>query len=277
MKCAWQELLSILPVSIRHQVDKLGANDLQEIRLRLGKPPELVSQLRRIRLECNVTEGDLSFIVNTASRYSPWLSVSSASGYISAPGGHRIGLCGNAVIKDGQMTGFHTLRSVNIRVARDIPGCSKDLCRMKGSILLIGRPGCGKTTLLRDLIRQRSAWENIGVVDERGELFPDRTPFDTGPRTDILTGCTKEHGIENLLRTMTPDTIAVDEITSEEDCRAIQHAGWCGASLLATAHAGSRQDLESRPLYNSLMNSGLFEHLVIIQPDKSWHKERMRL
>ena len=277
MKCAWQQLLSILPNSIRGYLDRQWANELQEIRLRLGRPPEFISRQRRQIAERQVLPEELTFVVNTASRYSPWLSVTSAAGYITAAGGHRIGLCGNAVIKDGVMTGFHELHSLNIRVARDIPGCSRDLWRSKGSVLVIGKPGCGKTTLLRDLIRRRSELENVAVVDQRGEIFPDAAAFDTGPRTDILTGCGKSQGIENLLRTMTPDTIAVDEITGEPDTQALLHAGWCGVSLLATAHAASREDLFRRPVYRPLWESGLFDHLVILQPDQSWQAERMRV
>ncbi len=274
MKCAWQQLISILPMSLRADVDK-QQKDLQEIRLRLGKPPELVCHSRRILLQKPVTEGELTFVVNTASRYSPWISVTTAAGYIAAPGGHRIGLCGSAVIKDGQMTGLRALQSINIRVARDLPGCSGTLGQIKGSILIIGKPGSGKTTLLRDLIRQRSANENIGVVDQRGELFPEGSAFDTGQHTDVLSGCAKGEGIEILLRTMTPDTIAVDEITAPSDCDALMHAGWCGTALLATAHASGREDLLQRPLYKVLAKSGLFDHLVILHSDKTWHKERM--
>lgn len=277
MKCAWKELLSILPQNLRCCVDKLESESLQELRLRLHQPPELVLQRRRLRLDRLVSSEDLSFIVNTASRYSPWIAASSSAGFITAPGGHRIGLCGEAVMKEGNMTGFRTLRSVNIRVARDLPGISRDLCRLSGSVLIIGRPGCGKTTLLRDLIRQRSFRENVAVVDERGELFPEQAGFDIGQRTDVLTGCPKPQGIENLLRTMGPDTIAVDEITAEDDARALLHTLWCGVSLMATAHAASREDLLTRPVYAPIAKSGLVEHLIIMQPDKTWQRERMGL
>lgn len=277
MKCAWKELLSILPPSMRQNVDALAASGLQELRLRLQNPPELVLDKRRLWLERTVTAEDLSFVVNTASRYSPWIGATSALGYITAPGGHRIGICGDAVIRDEKMGGFRTIRSLNIRVARDYPGISGELSRQSGSVLIVGKPGCGKTTLLRDLIRQRSKTENIAVVDERGELFPERAGFDTGFRTDILTGCGKAQGLERMLRTMTPDTIAVDEVTAEDDCKALLQAAWCGVHLLATAHASGKQDLLARPIYAPLIQSGVFEQLVIMRADKSWHWERMDL
>lgn len=275
MKCAWKELLSILPPSLRQSVDKLGASTLQELRLRLDQQPELVLTNRRISLERAVTAEEMSFVINTASRYSPWLGATSAFGYITAPGGHRIGICGEAVIRDGVMSGFRTIRSLNVRVARDYPGLGRELGKLSGSVLIVGKPGCGKTTLLRDLIRQRSENENVAVVDQRGELFPERSGFDTGHRTDILSGCGKRQGLECLLRTMTPDVIAMDEITAREDCRALLHAANCGVALLATAHASCKEDLVRRPLYIPLMKGGVFHNLVIMQPDKSWYWERV--
>lgn len=275
MKCAWKELLSIFPTQYQGMVSGYETSGLQEIRLRLHNEPELVLMNRRVRLKKEVSSEDLSYVVNVASRYSPWLASTSSAGYITAPGGHRIGLCGDAVMKNGEMTGFRSLRSINIRLCRDLPGCSGELHRLKGSVLIIGKPGSGKTTLLRDLIRKRSQKENTAVVDERMELFPERAGFDMGIHTDILSGCGKERGIELLLRTMGPDLIAVDEITAQEDCEALLHAGWCGVSLLATAHAGCRKDLFARPIYASLVKSGIFDHLVILQADKTWHSERM--
>lgn len=277
MKCAWKELLGILPLWCRQEVDELGRDTLQELRLRAGAVPELVRSNGEVKLKRSVTTEDLSYVVNTASRYSPWAASTAAQGYITAAGGHRIGLCGQAVVQAGDVTGMRVITSLCIRVARDIPGLARPLSGQSGSILIIGRPGSGKTTLLRDLIRQRSdtGRHAVGVVDERGELFP--AGFMTGFRTDVLTGCSKGQGIDQLLRTMGPATVAVDEITSEKDCEALVKAGWCGVHLLATAHAGSREDLFSRPVYRSLVSHKLFDTLVILHPDKSFRTERMTL
>ena len=280
MRCAWKELLSILPSWMRREVDELGQDTLQELRLRLGLPPELIRSSTNTTLKRAVTAEDIHAVVNTASRYSPWSAATAAQGDIPAPGGQRIGLCGEAVVKNGSMTGIRQATSLCIRVARDFPGIAPRFQGTRSSILIIGRPGSGKTTLLRDMIRQRSAncTGSIAVVDERGELFPNNgTAFSPGSRTDVLTGCSKREGIEILLRTMGPEIIAVDEITSEGDCKALIHAGWCGVALLATAHAATREDLYSRPVYKPLITSKLFDTLVILRADKSWKAERMEL
>ena len=282
MRCAWQAYKSLLPVWMRDDVDKHGRDTLQELRLRIGAPPELILKSSSFWLDRPVREEDLKFCVNVASRYSPWASTTAAKCYITAHGGHRIGLCGEAVIADGRMTGLRTLTSLNIRVARDFPGIAKDTTRHIGSVLIIGKPGSGKTTLLRDIIRQRSdAYSgSVAVVDEREEIFPkadNAICFPIGKHTDVLSGCSKPEGIDALLRCMGPDTIAVDEITEEADCQALIHAGWCGVKLIATAHAGSRQDLFNRPVYRPIIESGLFNSLIVLHEDKSWHYERMKL
>lgn len=277
MNCAWKELISILPLWCRPEVDELGRDTLQELRLRLGLVPELVRSNGSIRLKRAVTADDLSYIVNTASRYSPWAAATAAQGYITASGGHRIGMCGHAVVQDGQMTGIRQLRSLCIRVARDFPGIAGNLQYLNGSVLLIGPPGSGKTTLLRDIIRMKSdtGKGSIAVVDERGELFPNG--FATGFRTDILTGCPKAQSLDRLLRVMSPAVIAMDEVTSEGDCASLMKAGWCGVQLLATAHAASKADLMARPIYAPLVKSGIFDTLVILQQDKSFRAERMAI
>lgn len=280
MRCAWQAYLRLLPVWMRDAVDELGRETLLELRLRIQLPPELILRDKSIWLQREVSIEDLRYVVNAASQYSPWAATTAAKGYLTAKGGHRIGICGEAVMQDFLMTGIRSPTSLCLRVARDFPGIAQDALRYTGSVLIIGKPGSGKTTLLRDLIRQRSeqGTESIAVVDERGELFPfanGECCYSHGRHTDILSMCGKQQGIDALLRTMSPSCIAVDEITEESDCRALLQAGWSGVSLLATAHAANRSDLQHRPVYRPIIDAALFDTLLVMQKDKSWRAERM--
>ncbi len=277
MMCAWEGLLHVLPQWLRNDTDRLGRKGLQELRLRLDQMPELVLHEGSMWLSRKVTREDLDFCVNAASQYSPWAAATVSQGYITAPGGHRIGLCGEAVVHNGEMKGLRKLRALCIRVARDFPGIAGGATGPGQSALILGAPGWGKTTLLRDLIRRRSdGGEHIAVVDERGELFPDDS-FLRGRCTDVVSGCSKAQGIDCLLKTMGPDCIAVDEITSQTDCEAIQKAVGCGVSLLATAHGRSLSDLKNRPIYRPLLETPLVECILVLRKDKSWRLERMEV
>lgn len=280
MNCAWDELISLLPLWMRRDVDTIGKSSLQELRLRIGAPVQLVCCNGDQYLTRCANSDDIQFIINIASKYSPWTSQTISQGYITATGGHRIGVCGEAIVNNGVMTGVRHATSLCIRVARDFVGISKGFAFDDSSVLIVGAPGRGKTTLLRDLIRRYSSECNgsIAVLDERGEIFPvtnGRVCFSCGNQTDIMTNCSKPSGIQILLRTMGPSCIAVDEITLEADCMAILDAVGCGVKLFATAHAGSINDLKSRTVYRSLLNSRVFRKVLIMQPDKSWVEERM--
>lgn len=274
MKCMKTELLSILPSRYRSSIPDDPAQGLQEIRLRLGQQAALVCDDGVHRLEQTVTGEDLRFCVNTASRYSPWNAATIKEGFLTAPGGHRIGLCGEAA---GDT--LRTLTSLCIRVAKDIPGLGSGI-RLRDSTLIIGPPGSGKTTLLRCLIRRLSSGGQapVSVIDERSEIFPmagGQSCFDPGPNTDILSGRSKSEGVEMVLRSMGPGWIAVDEITAQADCDALVRSGWCGVKLLATAHASDCSDLYSRKIYQSLIDRGLFRSVIVMHPDKSCHQERI--
>ena len=273
MICEWTKLLGILPGWLAAEVDKYGRKDLQELRLRLGQVPELNLGSRSLWLDRIVSKDDLSFVVNTASSYSPWAASSMREGYLTASGGHRIGICGEAVLNNGMLETMRNIHSLCIRIARDFPGISGSASVLTGSILLLGPPGSGKTTLLRDLLRRISVNETVGVVDQRGEIFPEG--ITRGRRMDVLTGCSKAEGIEILLRTMGPACIGVDEITSEADAQALLRAGWCGVRLIATAHAATLVDLHSRPVYRPLLQACLFDHILILNRDKSWKEAKI--
>ena len=280
MTCAWESFIGVLPTWLRHDVDKLGKDSLLELRLRLNAHPILKFKDRSLQLNHIITAEDLHFCVNTASRYSPWIAKTADFGFVTAQGGHRIGICGNASGQSGSLTDLSGITSLCLRVARDFPGIANSLGSVNGSILIIGKPGCGKTTLLRDLIRLRSEKKNecVCVVDERFEIFPrycGKFCFQTGMNTDVLSGCKKVTGVEMAIRSMGPDAIAIDEITAEDDCKALLHTGWCGICLLATAHAGSKGDLLSRPIYRPIVDSCLFDTLVVMNKDMSFRTERM--
>lgn len=273
MTCAWKELLSVLPMWMRRDADEQGQNAVQELRLRINAPPELVFSEKSCWLERTVSQEDINYTVNAASRYSPWTAASASRGYITIAGGHRIGLCGEAVVQHGAVTGLRRISSVCIRVARDFPGIAANASKIAGSVLILGPPGWGKTTLLRDLVRQNAFSEKICVVDERGELFPEGLA--RGNRMDVLTGCSKGVGIPMVMRTMGPSCIAVDEITDAEDAQSLLYASHCGVRLLATAHAVSVSDFRHRCVYRPLLENHVFDNYIVLQKDKTYTVERM--
>lgn len=254
----------------------------EEVRLRVGYPmsitlPEGEMYLRESPV---ITSSDLYTVLEIATKASAHTALEHVrQGFVTVQGGHRLGLCGSVVCKDGNIHNLRCISSLNIRIARQIPGIgNKLLCsiRAKGnvpSVLVLAPPGAGKTTLLRDLIRGLSSGVGgtslrVGVADERGELgamWNGVPQLDLGPHTDILDGCSKAEGLMMLLRGMNPQVLAMDEITAPEDINALQMAAGCGVSLLATAHGGSMNDLHTRPLYEMILCNKIFHLLLHIE------------
>jgi len=279
MNLAMESLLCILPRSIRNEV-QAQASELLEIRLRAGKYVQYILKCQTITGSHRITQDDLLFIINTASQYSPWSAATISSGYITAVGGHRIGISGQTAMKDNNISTISRPMSLCIRIAKNFSGICRSVPLGVHNIILLGPPGSGKTTLLRDLIRTYSYQKqgSICVVDEREELFPIANGeyiFDPGNCTDILSGCPKSLGIMMALKSLGPTCIAVDEITDEKDCIALEQAGWCGVQLLATAHASNVSDLHKRKIYRSIWDKQLFTYAVVMSRDKSYTVERI--
>lgn len=255
----------------------------EELRLRAGFPMTVLlpggeQSLPSAAQRRTVTPADLSRLLEIATGASAHSAQAAiARGFVTVKGGYRLGLCGTAVTDGGRISGFRALSSASLRIPGEARGCASEifdsLCPAEGtktppSVLVISVPGGGKTTFLRDLVRLLSeAGRRVSLADERGEIaavWEGFRQFDVGPHTDVLTGGSKSEAIMLLLRSMNPEIIALDEVTAAEDAAAIAQASYCGVGLVATAHACDIPDLESRPLYRSLLDMGVFTRCVII-------------
>jgi len=275
----YDEAVELLPYHLRGQarlIDEMDKANAEEFRLRIGHVPTvLLPEGERPMARTPVGERELTAVLEIASLASVHtVRDSLRQGYITARGGFRVGLCGQASVRDGDVTGFLHLGSVAIRITKEIRGVAEPILpqiKERGvilSTLILSPPGGGKTTVLRDLIRLASdAGRRVSVADERGEIaaLRDGAPqMDVGSRTDVLAGCLKDRAVMMLLRTMNPEIIAMDEITAEEDAIALARAASCGVTLFATVHGYDLDDLLKKPLYRRMLEQGLFERLVVI-------------
>ena len=280
---AFRQAVSVLPPLLRGRALALSPEEqgqAEELRLRRGHPMSAVLPRGERPLGGPpVTGADLEQLVELASRASLHTVLPQlCRGYLTIQGGHRLGLCGTAVMREGELHSLRQFSSANLRVARQIKGAAAGLlprlCRdgVLESTLILAPPGAGKTTLLRDLIRMVSDGEGcpplrVSVADERGELaalWNGVPQLEVGRGTDVLEGCPKAQALMLLLRAMGPQVLAADEITAPEDVDALRTALGCGVTLLATAHGAGRCDLERRALYRPLLEEGCFRHLVRI-------------
>ena len=273
----------VLPRDLRACLEDLEPAErtsLEEVRLRAGFPMSVViggaewtPDLWKERI---LTEADLRRVLEVAGGGSVHTILSQLrAGYVTAASGVRLGVCGAAAVENGSLRAFRTVTSLAVRVPHTIPGIARPLLPalledgQLQSTLILSPPGRGKTTLLRDLIRCLSAGEGasplrVGVADERGELGAGDLRFFLGPRTDVLENVPKSAALLMLLRGMSPQVLAADEITAPEDIRAMKTAAGCGAVLLATAHGTDPEDLRSRPLYRDLLDSGIFRRFILL-------------
>lgn len=270
-----QAVIPLLPDIFGSLVAAEQTEGLEELRMRVGQPFQLRYAAREKELGRRVETAHLEEVIRRACRQSVYACNDTLKdGYLTVEGGHRIGICGTGVVRDGENQTLRAPSSLSIRIARQIRGCAGRLLpALHSSVLILGPPGAGKTTLLRDAVVQLSdkLGKRVALVDERGEIAASVggvPQLYIGKRTDVMVNVGKAEGIMMMLRSMNPQWIAVDEITDPADIHAMVQASYCGVQLLATAHGKDRKDLYSRPLYRSLMETGVFRTIVLLDENK---------
>ena len=206
-------------------------------------------------------------------------------GFLTIQGGHRIGICGETVSDEkGYVQSIKYISAINIRIAHEVKHAADKVMKYMyinntvENTLIVSPPGNGKTTLLRDLIRQLSYGDdkhsgvNIGVVDERGEIaacFQGIPQLDVGPRTDVLDRCQKSIGMRMLLRSMSPQVIAVDELGSPEEVELIRQMTGNGCGIIATIHGNDIQELNNKKIMSELLKDHIFQNIICLSRYKN--------
>lgn len=267
-------------------------NKITEIRIRINQPLLLVLDNSDIMVTqagktaelepyyCN--SHDLTHTFQLLCKNSVYAFEEEVrQGYLTIPGGHRVGLAGQATVFAGAIKTIKCISSLNFRLAKAIPGCADSILpyvvdsRRIVNTLLISPPRCGKTTILRDLLRQLSigkpslgiAGVQIGVVDERSEIAACQNGIpsvDLGPRVDVLDACPKASGMLMLIRSMAPQVVATDELGRQEDVIAVREAICAGVTVVATVHSRTVNELYERPYIGELLTQKLFDRYVVL-------------
>ena len=276
---AYRAAADLLPDALRRAAETLTEGEMrrcEEFRLRRGRAAAVVIAGGERRFtDAPVTGEDLRAVAETAARASLHaVSEQLRQGYLYAPGGVRVGVCGTAVMGPAGVEGLRAYSSLCLRIPRPVPGCADGIWRevTEGgfrSLLILSPPGAGKTTLLRELIRRLSgSGLRVCAADERGELADaaaGEPRFDLGEHTDVMTGMPKARAVMAFIRTMGPQVIAMDEITEEADAAALLAAAGCGTELLATVHGREPEELLRRPACRRLMEERVFRRCVTVE------------
>ncbi len=278
-----KDVLDILSPSIRTEViNSDHGGKLQEIRLKVNKPLIFISNNKEIRTSYNTKLEDIKIIIQKISSYSIYaFEEEIKQGYITIQGGHRVGICGTCVLEENSLKTIKHISSINIRIAREVKGCSDGILPFiikDNSILntiIISPPKCGKTTILRDLSREISnglsryglSGKNVAIIDERSEIgacYRGVPQMDVGIRTDILDNCPKSQGIIMAISSMAPHLIVCDEIGTYKDMESIVAALNSGVNVITTIHGFSEKDLYNRPVFKEILENKVFQRAVIL-------------
>ena len=275
----FRQAAALLPPHLRRPVERLDGTSqarVEELRLRAGRPLTLVCPEGERTVpgaEAPVRSMDLSLVLEIATQASTHTALERVrNGFFTVRGGHRIGICGSGVVRDGEVRNLRQLSSLAIRVAREVPGLSAAVLDrlwsggVLQSTLLLSPPGGGKTTLLRALSRWLSGRWKVTIVDERGELYePNFSAQDGLCCMDFLRGFPKAQGVLQAVRTLSPQVIVCDELGDCEEVQQLLYALNTGVCLLASIHAGSREQLCRRQPFLQLQASGSLDRVLLLR------------
>ena len=265
----FENVFTCLPPAIHKEIEAMDSwcrVHIEEIRLYNDKPVQVIAGGRKITLTSKVEGNEIKQILNYLMKFSYHAFEEDLSqGFITIDGGHRVGICGKAVMNKGKIELLKEISSMNIRHAREIIGCSDKIMhhiltekQQLNSVLIVSPPGCGKTTLLRDIARNLSERNyKVSICDERSEIagmHGGRSSYYMGPMVDVLDGCPKAEGIMMMIRSMSPDVIITDEIGKVEDIEAIKTCINCGIQLITSIHGYDMEDVKRNPLYPLILS-----------------------
>lgn len=273
--------------------------NIEEIRIRNGNPLTInckgkdyfVSKNGKLTMELYkpfiVKDQHIRDTFQLISNYSIYAYTEEIrNGYITIKGGHRVGIGGKIIYGSRGIETITDISSLNIRIGREKIGISNNIIpyllknpNILYNTLIVSAPQCGKTTLLRDIIRNLSNGDfsqnktgfKVSVIDERSEIagmYQGMPQNDIGLRTDVLDACMKSDGIIMAIRSMSPDIIAVDEIGSIKDVEAIHEALKAGIKLIATIHGSSLKEIMGKPSMKELFKEKVFERIILLDRSK---------
>ncbi|HIT70836.1 MAG TPA: stage III sporulation protein AA [Candidatus Scatovivens faecipullorum] len=282
-----KDILRYFPGKIQNILnEEIGEkyNILEEIRIRVQKPIILKfnNNEKIVRYLCN-TEEILNILQAICENSIYTYQKQIAEGFVTIQGGHRVGISGSCVIENGKVININYVNSLNFRISRQVIGVGKKVLKHILDLeeknlyntLIISPPGAGKTTLVRDIVRQVSSGIkdykfkglNVGLVDERGEiaaLYKGVPQNDVGVKTDVIENVSKAIGMKMLIRSMAPQVIVADEIGNYEDVEAINYAICSGCKGIFTAHGSTFDDIYLNPVLKNLINVKIFEVIIFL-------------
>ncbi len=289
-----EQIMQLFPLHLRGQLKQSGCftKEVEEIRVRIHQPLLVCSGGGEQRIpgleDYRITRADLLQMVSYISKCSIYaFDDEIQKGFLTLQGGHRVGIAGQVILdENGHVRTIRPITYLNIRIAHQVYGCAESLADwlweagQLQNTLILSPPGEGKTTMLRDLMRILSDGTNkyagmkVGIVDERSELGGCQNGIpqnDVGLRTDILDGCPKAAGMLMMVRSMSPQVLAVDEIGTKEDFEAVAYALNCGCAVFATMHCSHMKELPDKPFWHNPRNRHLFSRYVLLERRQNKH------